>query len=128
MRTPFAVGDSRLAGPAIRAFAQIADAWSLTEQEQSAILGQSKEVAFASLHAGVDLHPETFERISHVLAIYRALHTIFPSRLQADVWIRRPNTAEVFKGNPALLLMCSGRLEDLSLVREYLNSQGLAEP
>lgn len=124
--TTIATGAACLAGPAIRAFVQVAKQWSLTELEQSAILGQPMEMALASLHAERgNLHPEILVRVSYVLGIYRALHTIFPSRLQADVWIRRSSTAEVFQGASALQLMCSGRIEDLSLVREYLSSQGL---
>lgn len=121
-----------LAGPALRAFTQIASAWELTEHEQSAILGNPKSVALALLEAGgadaEHFWPETLERVSYVLGIYHALHILFPDQHQADSWIRRPNTAAPFKGDTAISLMCSGSVNSLAIVREYLDAQGLAEP
>lgn len=116
-----------LEGPALRAFLGIARAWSLTELEQSAILGQPIDAMFSLAETGVvdELRPETLERISYVLGIYRALHTIFPDPLQADSWIRRPNSTAPFNGAPVLTLVCSGRIADLALVRCHLDAQGL---
>lgn len=121
-----------LAGPALRAFTQIASAWKLTEHEQSAILGCPKSVALELLEnggaGGEDFWPETLERVSYVLGIYHALHILFPEPNQADNWIRCPNTSSPFKGATAIDLMCSGRVNSLAAVREYLDAQGLAEP
>jgi len=130
MSMPIAVGDPRLVGPALRAFTQIAEAWSLTEAEQSAILGLSVDATFAVLSddAKASTTSETMERVSYVLGIYRALHGIFPNQQQADGWIRRPNNAALFRDAPALALMCSGQLEDLASVRQYLDAQGLVDP
>ena len=62
MSRPFAFGDPRHVGPALRVFTQIAKAWCLTEMEQSAILGQPVDVAFVSLKAGAGgiLRPRLF--------------------------------------------------------------------
>ncbi|WP_423175221.1 MbcA/ParS/Xre antitoxin family protein [Stenotrophomonas maltophilia] len=119
-----------LAGPALLAFTQVATAWSLTRVEQSAILGQPVEAAFAVLKTGVvdDLWPETLERVSYLIGIYRALRTIFPNQQQADSWVRRPNTAAPFRGTNALALMCSGRLGGLATVRQYLEAEVVVEP
>lgn len=129
MSKPFAGNDPALVGAALRAFNQIAKAWSLTTSEQSAVLGQSVDVAVAVAQTDIveDLRPEVLERISYVLGIYRALHTIFPSQAQANGWIRRPNRADVFNGAPALTFMCSGSVEDLALVRSYLEAEGLVD-
>jgi hypothetical protein len=72
--------------------------------------------------------PETLQRISFVLGIYAALHTLFPDQQQADGWIRRPNAGAPFKGEPALALMCTGGLGDLEIVREYLDGEGTSQP
>lgn len=56
-----------LAGPALRAFNQIAEAWSLTELEQRAILGQSVDAAFAVIGAG-DVHASTWNVATALLA------------------------------------------------------------
>jgi hypothetical protein len=50
--------------------------------------------------------PETLERISYVLGIYRALHILLPSQQQANSWVRRPDTGAPFKGDTAMRLMC----------------------
>lgn len=72
--------------------------------------------------------PETLQRISFVLGIYAALHTLFPDQQQADGWIRRPNAGAPFKGAPALALMCPGQLGDLEIARGYLEGQGTSHP
>jgi len=122
-------GHPCLAGPGLRAFFHIAKAWMLSAQEQSAILGRPIGAASPKLEVGEadGLPPETLERISYVLGIYRALHTLFPDQQQADSWLRRPNSAAPFKGASALALMCTGHLSDLATVREYLDAQGRAE-
>lgn len=119
--------DLRLAGPALRAFTQIASAWSLSPQEQSQILGQPVESAFAVLETGVTdpSWPETLQRVSYLIGIYRLLHTIFSDSQQANGWVRRPNNSKIFNGNSALALMCSGHAADLAQVRQHLETDGL---
>lgn len=130
MSTQFAKYNHSLTGPAMRAFSQIARAWSLTELEQTALLGQPGSVtnSISESEGGADLPRETLVRISYLLGIYHALHTIFPDRRQADGWIRRPNAAPPFQGASALALMCSGRLADLAVVRQHLEAGGLTPP
>ena len=75
----------------------------------------------------VDVTREALERISYLLGIYRAVHTIFPNQQQADGWVRQPNSAPLFQGASALALMCSGRLDDLAAVRQHLEAGGLLD-
>lgn len=70
----------------------------------------------------VAVTPETIDRISHFLAIYKVLHSLLPES-QADGWVRRPNTGEPFAGTPALERMLQGHLDDLIATREYLEGQ-----
>ncbi|MEN5390060.1 antitoxin Xre/MbcA/ParS toxin-binding domain-containing protein [[Pseudomonas] hibiscicola] len=125
---PIASDATSLEGPALRAFTKMAEVWKLSAHEQSAILGRPIDVACAQLEAAVTdgLWPETLERISYALGIYQALHILFPDQQQADSWLRRPNSAAPFKGTPALAFMCSGQLNDLATVRDYLEAQGIA--
>ena len=117
-----------LVATAARTFTNIARAWSLTEQEQLAILGISELSALAVDGTTRDLLPETLERISYVIGIYRALHTIFPNQRQADGWIRRPNKATLFNGPAALARMCTGQVRDLEAVRRHLDAQNFVHP
>lgn len=130
MSRPVAMLNGALAGPALRAFNQIAEAWSLTELEQRAILGQSVDAAFAVIGAGDvdDLSPDTLERVSYLLGIYHALHTILSDPEQANSWVRRPNADPTFNGSTALALMSSGRLSDLASVRQHLEAGGWIDP
>ena len=130
MSRPPATLDGALAGPALRAFNQVADAWSLTELEQRAILGQPVDAAFAVIGAGEveDLWPDTLKRVRYVLGIYRALHTIFSDPEQADSWARRPSADPTFIGSTALALMSTGRLSDLASVRQHLEAGGWIDP
>jgi len=114
-----------LAQQALRIFTEIANAWSLTDKEQCAILGGDVGCAFdvGALDTTNVRLPETLERVGHLIGMYRALHTIFSSKEQADSWVRRPNRALLFGSAPALGLLCSGRASDLALVRQYLESQ-----
>ena len=130
MSQSFGDHDLSLAAPALRVFMRVARAWSLTAQEQAAILGRPADAASSQLDVGImdSDWPETLQRISFVLGIYAALHTLFPNQQQADSWIRRPNAGAPFKGKTALALMCTGRLSDLGVVREYLEGQGISPP
>jgi hypothetical protein len=123
MSSEFSVG-----GPARRVFARIAALWSLSEDEQNAILCQPVEEAFQFDDGSGDVQIEMLERVSYLIGIYRALHAIFPNDDQADRWIRRANMAPPFGGLPALALMCTGRVSDLASVRQYLDAQGPFDP
>ena len=63
------------------------------------------------------------ERLSLVFGIFRALNTIFPQSDAADEWIRRPNQAPIFSGRAAVDLMATGKVDNLYIVRRYLDAQ-----
>lgn len=119
MSSEFSVGE-----PARRVFARIAYVWSLSEEEQDAILGQPVESAFQLDAVADGIQAETLQRVSYLIGIYRALHAIFPDDDQADNWVRRANKAPLFGGLSALELMCAGKVCDLASVRQYLDAQG----
>jgi hypothetical protein len=66
---------------------------------------------------------DTLERISYLLGIFKALHILLPKEDAADAWIKKPNTAPIFGGKNALERMLSGRVSDLYVVRQYLDTQ-----
>ncbi|MFN2462070.1 MAG: antitoxin Xre-like helix-turn-helix domain-containing protein, partial [Candidatus Velthaea sp.] len=64
-----------LAGPALRTFSNVADSWRLTHRERRALLGAVSPTTYDRMRRAPDsarLGPDTLERISHVLAIYKA--------------------------------------------------------
>lgn len=109
---------------ALKAFFRIADAWKLTTEEQMTLLGSPARSTFFKLKKeGGTLSQDTRERISYVLGIYQALQILLPDPHAADEWIRKPNSASIFNGEPALSLMLAGRVADLFLARRYLDAQ-----
>jgi hypothetical protein len=110
-----------LSGPALRGFLAIASAWQLTLAEQEALLGS----AALALRRGEDedIGADGLTRISYVLGIYKALHTLFADPARADRWIRRPNRAPLFNGSSAFAFISDGDLAKLQALRSYLDSE-----
>jgi hypothetical protein len=62
------------------------------------------------------------ERLSHILAIYAALHSIYLDPARADSWVRRPNDDALFGGRAPLDRLLVGRVADIYEVRRYAES------
>ena len=121
--TPPSAAEMSAAG--LRAFVRIAEAWKLSVDEQLCLLGapaRSTFFAWRKNPTGAVLPRDTLERISNLLGIYKALQILLPDEAAADAWVRKPNTAAVMGGRPALAHMLAGNLADLSRVRRYLDS------
>lgn len=112
-----------LTGPALRTFFRVAEAWGLSEQEQMSILGlDSRSTLQSWKRGGVAAIPkDALERISYILGIYKGLKVLLPK--SADDWVRKPNDAPLFGGEPALQRLISGNVADLFQVRQYIDSQ-----
>ena len=118
-------GELSQANVALRAFFRIAELWKLTTTEQRALLGIARQSALGRWRTAppTTLSQETLERISHVLAIYEALQILLPEAGPADRWIKHPNEGPLFSGKPAMARLMSGQLDDLVVVRRYLEAQ-----
>lgn len=116
------------AGAALRAFFRLAKAWGLTAEEQRALLGQPAKTTFYRWRQGEigTVTLDLMERLSHLLAIYGALHGLYLEHERADAWVRRPNDAPLFGGRTPLERLLGGRVADLYDVRRYL--EAAAEP
>ncbi|TAL74337.1 MAG: DUF2384 domain-containing protein [Rhodanobacter sp.] len=114
-----------LGAPALRSFFRLAEHWDLRVAEQRKLLGDPPESTFYKWkreRAGT-LSRDTLERISYLLGIWKSLQILFPDPAQADAWLRKPNAAGPFGGQPALARMLSGNVADLYVVRQYLDAQ-----
>jgi hypothetical protein len=109
----------------LRAFFGLAQRWNLRVGEQRTLLGDPAESTFYKWKRERDGTParDVVERISYLLGIYKDLAILFPDPVQAESWVRRPNTAPVFGGQSALDRMLSGNVSDLFVVRQYLDAQ-----
>ncbi|HVO90538.1 MAG TPA: MbcA/ParS/Xre antitoxin family protein [Casimicrobiaceae bacterium] len=122
--SPPDIDEERLSSPALRTFFAIASAWGLSNEEARRILGDPpRSTYYEWKRAGGRLTRDTLERISYVLGIYKALQILLPDPAAADAWPRKPNTAPLFGGEPALSRMTSGNVADLYVVRQYLDAQ-----
>jgi hypothetical protein len=121
---PTAAAPERLAGPALRTFFAIADAWRLTNEEAMRLLGEPRRSTYFEWKRAGDgrLDRDTLERISYILGIWKALQILLPDPIAADAWVRKPNTAPLFGGQSALARMLSGNVADLYVVRQYLDA------
>jgi len=112
-------------GAGLRAFANIAERWSLTVAEQLKLLGIASRSTFFKWRREREprLPQDTLERLSYLLGIYKALQILLPDARAADEWVRKPNAAAPFGGRSALERMLSGQVADLYVVRQYLDAE-----
>jgi hypothetical protein len=114
-----------LGATALTAFFNISAAWGLAADDERVLLGSPARSTFFKWKSerAAKLSPDTLERISYILGIYKALHILLPTAQAADEWIKQPNTASPFGGKSALERMRGGRVIDLADVRRYLDAE-----
>jgi hypothetical protein len=115
-----------VSGAALRTFFNIADTWSLTNEQAMTLLGLTSRSTFFKWKGDPEharLSRDALERISYIFGIYKALQILLPKPESADAWVHRPNTATPFQGQSALDRMLSGNVADLYVVRQYLDAQ-----
>lgn len=114
-------GTSRIPAE-LEGFFGIAEKWQLTAEEQIRLLGSpGRSTYFKWKKEGGLLPKDTIERISNLLAIFKALEILFPDARAADGWIRRPNG--YFNDWSALDVMLDGQFADIYKVRQYVDAQ-----
>lgn len=107
---------------ALKAFFNLAAEWGLSADEQLTLLGRPGKRTLYRWKAGdvASLPPDTLERISVLLGIYKALEILLPVPGRASAWIRRAN--EAFGGRCGLEVMLGGKVDDLYQVRRHLDA------
>jgi len=116
----------RVAAAALQGFFSITELWSLSARQQRTLLGDPAESTFfkwKSIKSAKRLDSGTLERISYILGIHKALRVLLPTERAAFEWVKKPNTAPLFKGHTALSRMLTGRVADLYEVRKYLDGE-----
>lgn len=106
----------------LQAFFRMAERWSLSTDQQITLLGSPpRSTFFKWKKEGGAVPPDTVERLSHLLSIWKALQILFTSDQASDAWIRTPN--DFFNGDSALDVMLGGKVIDIYTVRRYLDAQ-----
>ena len=112
------------AAAALRTFWRLAQAWGLSTGEQLTLLGVARSTLYQwkqGRFRALDRH--VLERLSYLFGIYAALQILLPVPARANEWLRKPNSAPLFGGRPALERMLGGQVSDLFVVRQYLDAQ-----
>ena len=117
--------EARKSQIALKAFFNISNDWALKNEQQMVLLGKPSKATYFRWKKGEvnELSPDTLERISYLLGIYKALHILFSLPEQADNWIHRVNQASLFSGHSALYFMLHGKMINLMETRRYLDAQ-----
>lgn len=115
----------RLSPAAIRGFLKLAEAWSLSDKEQTDLLAAS--VSRGTLHNwGTGrlsvLNADQLMRVSFLLAIFEGLQRIWRrAPVEADAWIRRSRTHPPFNGMSPLQFMRDRGIPGLAEARAYVD-------
>jgi hypothetical protein len=120
---------TRVSGPVLRTFLNIARVWNLDEEGHRQLLGKPQEGEFklwreaAENHQALTLSMDVLLRISAVLGIYKSLRIIHQSEEEGREWLGRANRGAPFDGRSPMELMLSGFEPGLMDVRAYLLAQ-----
>lgn len=104
-------------------FTPMAEAWGLSTDEQIRLLGSPPRSTFFKWKKDGGVLPrDTAERISHLLAIWKALEILFTDAGRSNAWLKRPND---FFGKASALdvMLGEGNFYDIVRVRQYLDAQ-----
>jgi hypothetical protein len=118
---PPGAGQTRIPAE-LEAFFGMAERWRLSTDDQILLLGSpGRSTFFKWKKEGGTLPADTRERLSHLLAIWKALRILFTVDERGEEWIRAPN--RYFDGASALDVMLEGGVASLYRVRRYLDAQ-----
>jgi hypothetical protein len=108
---------------ALKAFARIAEAWSLTLREAAALADMSESTWKRARKPGFpgDLTQDQMLRLSALVGLYKSLELYFDGPLSRQ-WIRLANGGPEFSGASPLAAMIAGGLPKILRVRGYVDA------
>lgn len=108
---------------ALKAFARIAEAWSLTLQEAAALADMTVSTWKRAKAPGFngDLTRDQMLRLSALVGLYKSLELYF-DRPIATRWVKLPNRGPEFDGRRPIDAMIEGGLPKIIRVRTYVDA------
>lgn len=108
---------------ALKAYARIADAWSLSLKEAAALADMSESTWKRAKKPGFagELTKDQLLRLSALIGIYKSLELYFSEPL-ARRWFTRANTGPLFGGARPVDTAIEGGLPQIIAVRTYLDA------
>jgi len=108
-------------------FLKVADLWGLSGEERCNLLGLSAKSTYHHWQKNGITRPsmDLIDRLSYILGIHESVMEAFPDDHGGVQWLRRPNRSRLLEGEAPLGRMLRGHMNDLRVVRDYLD--GAAE-
>ena len=114
---------NRVSGP-VQFVLKLLESWCLSRDEAVLLLGFDQEdngFVRAVLTGSADLHGrDVRDRIAHLFHIRQTLSSLFRDLDVENEWLREPHT--LLDGQEPLKLILGGSMEDLLLVKEYVDA------
>jgi hypothetical protein len=113
----------RLSKSAIKGFFAIMKKWQIpTERARELLGGVPRSTAYKLKSAARTLRQDELTRISYIVGIYKALHSILPENV-ADSWVTQPNDNLLFHGRAPLDYMVRAGIPGLQQVRGLVDAE-----
>lgn len=111
------------AGALARATVNLFRLWGLADAEARVLLGDMAARTWARWKDGDigRIDRDLRMRMAHLMGIHKGLRHLFKDPARGYAWIRKPNAA--FGGLSALDLMLRGEIDDLALLRGWLDAE-----
>ncbi|MDX5411667.1 MAG: MbcA/ParS/Xre antitoxin family protein [Rhodobacterales bacterium] len=108
---------------ALKAFARIAEVWSLTLQDAADLADMSLSTWKRARKPGYagELTRDQMLRLSALVGLYKSLELYFSAPLARD-WVRLPNRGPEFDGARPVDAMIAGGLPKIMRVRAYVDA------
>lgn len=110
-------------GIALKAFARIVEAWSLTLREAAALADMSESTWKRAKKPGFagDLTRDQMLRLSALIGLYKSLELYFNEPISRE-WVKLPNRGPEFDGARPVDAMIEGGLPRILRVRGYVDA------
>lgn len=108
---------------ALKAYARIADAWSLTLREAAALADMSESTWKRAKKPGYEgnLTQDQMLRLSALVGLYKSLELFFDEPVSRE-WVKLPNRGPEFDGLRPVDAMNAGGLPKIIRVRTYVDA------
>lgn len=108
---------------ALKAFARVADGWSLTLREAAGLADMSESTWKRAKRPGFagDLTRDQMLRLSALIGLYKSLELYFNEPVSRQ-WARLPNRGPDFDGMRPVDVMIAGGLPKILRVRNYVDA------
>jgi hypothetical protein len=113
-----------LSGSAVRLFLKLADLWQLSVDQRRVLLGDISRQTYHNWQNGkvATLSRDQLERVSLLLGLHKGLKLLFVDDTAVQCWLKSANADGPFAGKSPLERALCGSVNDLFVVRRYVDA------